>query len=118
MKSKKISSDPITTEVVRGLLDTAAEEVQQVLYKVSHSPLITDGRDSTSALFDAEGRTIAQATAVPCHLGCLHDLGRLFAKEFSEVAEDGDIYIHNDPYYGGTHLPDLAIVSPVIVKKR
>jgi len=118
MNSKKISSDPITTEVVRGLLDTAAEEVQQVLYKVSHSPLITDGRDSTSALFDADGRTIAQATAVPCHLGCLHDLGRLFAKEFNGVAKDGDIYVHNDPYYGGTHLPDLAIVSPVIVKKR
>ena len=94
------------------------EEIQQVLYKVSHSPLITDGRDSTSALFDSQGRTIAQATAVPCHLGCLHDLGRIFAKEFYDTAQDGDIYIHNDPYNGGTHLPDLAIVSPVIVKDK
>jgi len=112
------SADPITTEVVRGLLDSAVEEVQQVLYKVSHSPLITDARDSTSALFDATGRTIAQATAVPCHLGCLHDLGRIFAKEFNDSAQDGDIYIHNDPYNGGTHLPDLAIVSPVIIKNK
>ena len=119
MNSSNLKSpDPITTEVVRGLLDTAAEEVQQVLYKVSHSPLITDGRDSTSALFDAHGRTIAQATAVPCHLGCLQDLGRLFAKKFSATAEDGDVYIHNDPYNGGTHLPDLAIVSPVLIKKK
>ena len=117
-KSFGKTSDPITTEVVRGLLDSAAEEVQQVLYKVSHSPLITDARDTTSALFDANGRTIAQATAVPCHLGCLHDLGRLFAKEFNETAEDGDIYIHNDPYNGGTHLPDLAIVSPVIINSK
>mgnify|MGYP000002770280 FL=1 len=112
------AADPITTEVVRGLLDSAVEEVQQVLYKVSHSPLITDARDSTSALFDAQGRTIAQATAVPCHLGCLHDLGRIFAKEFNKSAKDGDIYIHNDPYNGGTHLPDLAIVSPVIIKNK
>ena len=52
-KKAQTVDDPITTEVVRGLLDAAAEEVQQVLYKVSHSPLITDGRDSTSALFDA-----------------------------------------------------------------
>jgi len=118
MKKKMSSADPITTEVVRGLLDSAVEEVQQVLYKVSHSPLITDARDSTSALFDATGRTIAQATAVPCHLGCLHDLGRIFAKEFNDSAQDGDIYIHNDPYNGGTHLPDLAIVSPVIIKNK
>jgi N-methylhydantoinase B len=118
MKKKISSADPITTEVVRGLLDSAVEEVQQVLYKVSHSPLITDARDSTSALFDATGRTIAQATAVPCHLGCLHDLGRIFAKEFNDSAQDGDIYIHNDPYNGGTHLPDLAIVSPVIIKNK
>ena len=118
MKKHPILADPITTEVVRGLLDSAVEEIQQVLYKVSHSPLITDGRDSTSALFDSQGRTIAQATAVPCHLGCLHDLGRIFAKEFYDTAQDGDIYIHNDPYNGGTHLPDLAIVSPVIVKDK
>ena len=118
MKKNLNAADPITTEVVRGLLDSAVEEVQQVLYKVSHSPLITDARDSTSALFDAQGRTIAQATAVPCHLGCLHDLGRIFAKEFNKSAKDGDIYIHNDPYNGGTHLPDLAIVSPVIIKKE
>ena len=110
--------DPITTEVVRGLLDAAAEEVQQVLYKVSHSPLITDGRDSTSALFDAQGRTIAQATAVPCHLGCLQDLGRIFASHFNHQANEGDVYIHNDPYNGGTHLPDLAIVSPVFFKSK
>ena len=117
-KKAQTVDDPITTEVVRGLLDAAAEEVQQVLYKVSHSPLITDGRDSTSALFDAEGKTIAQATAVPCHLGCLQDLGRIFASNFNDVAMDGDVYIHNDPYNGGTHLPDLAIVSPVLIKDK
>ena len=117
-KNKDSIDDPITTEVVRGLLDAAAEEVQQVLYKVSHSPLITDGRDSTSALFDAQGRTIAQATAVPCHLGCLQDLGRIFASHFNHQANEGDVYIHNDPYNGGTHLPDLAIVSPVFFKSK
>ena len=113
-KNKESFDDPITTEVVRGLLDAAAEEVQQVLYKVSHSPLITDGRDSTSALFDAQGRTIAQATAVPCHLGCLQDLGRIFASHFNHQANEGDVYIHNDPYNGGvTHLNDVIVVMPV-----
>ena len=118
MNLRSTNNDPITTEVVRGLLDSATEEVQQVLYKVSHSPLITDGRDTTSAFFDADGRTIAQATAVPCHLGCLTDLGRFFAERLKNISNPGDIYIHNDPYQYGTHLPDLAIISPVFYKKK
>ena len=106
--------DPVTTEVIRGMLESVTAEMQETLVKTSHSMLITEGRDCTAAVFDREGRTAAQATAVPVHLGVLVDLGRRFARKYpAEVAKPGDLYITNDPYSGGTHMPDIAIVAPV-----
>ena len=106
--------DPVTTEVIRGMLESVTEEMQETLVKTSHSMLITEGRDCTAAVFDREGRTVAQATSVPVHLGVLVELGRRFAKKYpAGDARPGDLYITNDPYAGGTHMPDIAIVAPV-----
>ena len=114
-----MGTDSVTTEVIRGLLDAVTDEMQSTLIKTSHSPLITESRDATAAIFDARGRTTAQATAVPVHLGVLAELGRRFAKRYPEgVAEDGDLYIINDPYAGGTHLPDFALAAPVFFDEQ
>lgn len=107
-------NDPVTTEVVRGWLESVTEEMQTTLVKTAHSPLICEARDATCALHDKAGRTIAQASAMPIHLGVLIELGVKFAEEFSEgQAQEGDLYITNDPYNGGTHMPDIAIAAPV-----
>jgi len=106
--------DPVTTEVVRGWMESVTEEMQETLVKTAHSPLICEARDATSALHDRFGRTAAQASAMPIHLGVLAELGLRFAKKYPEgVAEPGDLYITNDPYSGGTHMPDIALAAPV-----
>ena len=112
-------SDPVTTEVVRGWMEAVTEEMQETLVKTAHSPLICEARDATSALHDRYGRTAAQASAMPIHLGVLAELGLRFAKKYPEgVAEPGDLYITNDPYSGGTHMPDIAVAAPVFNKDR
>ena len=106
--------DPITREVVRGWLDSAAEEMQAALIKTAHSMLVAEGSDATAALLDRRGRTIAQAASIPVHLGVMVELGRLIAERYPPgVAEPGDLYVTNDPYAGGTHLPDIAVAAPV-----
>ena len=108
------TADPVTTEVVRGWLDSVTEEMQTTLVKTAHSPLICEARDATCALHDKDGRTIAQASAMPIHLGVLIELGLKFAEQFPEhEAQAGDLYITNDPYNGGTHMPDIAVAAPV-----
>lgn len=107
-------SDPVTVEVIRGWLESATEEMQATLVKTAHSPLICEARDATSALFDRKGRTVAQASAMPVHLGVLAELGHRFAAKYPPgEAQPGDLYITNDPYAGGTHMPDIAICAPV-----
>ena len=113
-KADDISVDPVTTEVVRGWMESVAEEMQATVVKTAHSPLICEARDATSALHDREGRTAAQASAMPVHLGVLAELGLRFAAKYpAGVAEPGDLYITNDPYNGGTHMPDIAVAAPV-----
>ena len=112
-------ADPVTTEVVRGWMESVTEEMQETLVKTAHSPLICEARDATSALHDREGRTAAQASAMPIHLGVLAELGLRFAAKYPEgVAQPGDLYITNDPYAGGTHMPDIAVAAPVFSGDR
>nr|XP_061799987.1 putative D-/L-hydantoinase subunit B [Nerophis lumbriciformis] len=95
-------------------MEAVTEEMQETLVKTAHSPLICEARDATSALHDRRGRTAAQASAMPIHLGVLAELGLRFAAKYPEgVAEPGDLYITNDPYAGGTHMPDIAVAAPV-----
>lgn len=108
--------DIVTREVIRGWLETAAEEMQSSLVNSAFSMLIAEGRDATAALFDRHGRTIAQAASIPVHLGVMVELGRLIAAKYPEgIARPEDVYITNDPYANGTHLPDIAICSPVFL---
>jgi len=106
--------DPVTTEVIRGCMESVTDEMQATIIKTAHSQLICEARDATCAIFDREGRTAAQATSMPIHLGVLAELGRRFATKYpAGVAQPGDLYITNDPYAGGTHMPDIAISAPV-----
>ena len=111
--------DPVALEVLRGRLTAVADEMEFVLLRSSFSSIITEALDATCAVFDACGRTIAQACAIPVHLGVLCQLGASIAARFAEErAAEGDAYIVNDPYAGGTHLPDICVASPVFCGMR
>ena len=108
------ASDPITLEVVRNKLDGIANEMQSSLVRSSFSPIVKEGLDASASLFTLEGETLAQATAIPIHLATLIPVVRTMLGKYPvRTMREGDVYIMNDPYRGGTHLPDIALVMPV-----
>ena len=102
--------DPITREVMAHAFAGVAEEMGLVLIHSAVSPNIRERRDASAALFDAAGEMIAQAAHIPVHLGALADA---VAAVRAEVPQPGDLYIVNDPYTGGSHLPDLTLVGVI-----
>ena len=107
--------DLVTVEVLQKLLLAAAEEMGIALIRAAYSPNIKERRDASCAVFDAEGRVIAQAAHIPMHLSSMVDLPRVLVEAYPRRAwRPGDMFIANDPYVGaGSHLNDLAIIAPV-----
>ena len=113
------AADPVTLEVVRNKLDGIANEMQSTLLRSSFSPIVKEGLDASASLFTLEGETLAQATAIPIHLATLIPVVRTVIGKFPVgTMREGDIFIMNDPYHGGTHLPDIALVMPIFFRGR
>ena len=102
--------DPVELEILRTQLESVAEEMGQVLIRGAYSPNITERRDCSTALFDAEGRMIAQAEHIPVHLGAMPEAVSAIR---DQDPAPGDVFVLNDPFAGGTHLPDVTLVSPI-----
>jgi N-methylhydantoinase B len=108
--------DPITAEVFRHQTGSIAEEMGLTLERTAYSPNIKERRDHSCALFDADGRLIAQAAHIPVHLGAFPQMMQRLAGDVRWSA--GDVLICNDPAVGGTHLPDISLVTPVFHRGR
>ncbi|MGE0418388.1 MAG: hydantoinase B/oxoprolinase family protein [Acetobacteraceae bacterium] len=107
--------DPITIEVTRHKLEGIANEMQSTLLRSSFSPIVKEGLDASAGLFTADGQTLAQACAIPIHLATLIPVMRKIIETFPpDCMHPGDTFLLNDPYAGGTHLPDIAIIQPII----
>ena len=112
-----LTLDPVTVEVVRNKLDGIANEMELTLLKSSFSPIVKEGLDASASLFTLQGETLAQAIAIPIHLATLIPCVARFLTEFPiNHMREGDIYCMNDPYLGGTHLPDIAVAMPVFAR--
>lgn len=112
--SSRPTVDAITLEIFRSALTAIAEEMGAVLTRSSYSPNIKERRDFSCALFDQTGRMIAQAAHMPVHLGSMPDSVAAALQSFASFAP-GDVVALNDPYRGGTHLPDITLVAPIHV---
>ncbi len=110
-----MSVDPISLQVYSSLYASVAEEMGETLRRTAFSPNIRERLDYSCAVFDAGGRMIAQAAHIPVHLGSMPESVRSALTAFTDLRE-GDVVILNDPYQGGTHLPDITMVSPVIIQ--
>lgn len=111
--------DPVTLEVVRNKLDSIADEMEITLLKSSHSAVVKEALDASAALFDGQGRQVAQAAAAPIHLGMIIPAVQRFVELFPlATMREGDVYVLNDPFDGGTHLPDLVMSMPVFFEGR
>jgi N-methylhydantoinase B len=109
-----VKTDPIRLEVYKHLFSTVAEEMGVVLRKASYSPNIKERRDFSCALFDSGGQMIAQAAHIPVHLGSMPLSVETAIHAFPGL-QPGDLVLLNDPFRGGTHLPDITMVSPVFI---
>jgi N-methylhydantoinase B len=103
--------DPVALQVMTGALRAACDEMGAVLIRSAHSPNITERHDCSTALFDPRGELVMQAEHIPVHLGSMPDAVAVIV---DEDHRDGDLWILNDPYRGGTHLPDVTLISPVV----
>ncbi|MBA7646158.1 hypothetical protein ES703_53920 [subsurface metagenome] len=108
--------DPIELELFKNLFVSVSEEMGAVLCRTSLSPNIKERKDFSCALFDRKGETFSQGSHIPVHLGAmpLSVQASIHAVDF----EEGDLVILNDPYRGGTHLPDITCISPLFVDKK
>jgi N-methylhydantoinase B len=102
--------DPVSLQVMIGGLRAACDEMGATLIRSAYSANIKERRDCSTALFDARGELVMQAEHIPVHLGSMPDA---VAAVLDEEHRPGDAWILNDPYRGGTHLPDVTLISPV-----
>ncbi|MBI3373318.1 MAG: hydantoinase B/oxoprolinase family protein [Betaproteobacteria bacterium] len=111
--------DPVTLEVVRNRLDVIAQEMESALIRSAFSVVIKEGADCSCALFTRQGETMAQSVALPQHLGVLAATVKSVLRVYpAQTMSEGDVYIMNDPYDGGTHIPDVNILTPVFWRGR
>src|SRR3954469_2905307 len=102
--------DPVTLQVMVGALRAACDEMGVVLVRSAHSANVKERRDASTGLFDPDGQMVMQAEHIPVHLGAMPSAVKAV---LDEQHEPGDAWILNDPYRGGTHLPDITVISPV-----
>src|SRR5437764_9629682 len=107
-----MSIDPVELQVLTGALRAVCEEMGAVLIRSAHSANIKERRDCSTGLFDPHGEMVMQAEHIPVHLGAMP---AAVAAVLDEEHAPGDAWILNDPYRGGTHLPDITVISPVFV---
>src|SRR5438067_3300023 len=106
--------DPVTFEVVANALDSIADQMAITLMRSAYSPIVRDSLDYSTALFDREGRMLAQGLTTPLHLGSFPDAMRHLIATHGGRMREGDIYCFNEPYgHGGMHLPDIYAIQPL-----
>jgi N-methylhydantoinase B len=111
-------ADPAAFEIVKNSLYKIAEEMRVILAKTAYSPLLKSAGDYSCGVFDARGDMVAQGPDLPIHLGSMPDAVRAVVAAFASDVHDGDVFLHNDPYFGGSHLPDVNVVRPAFFEGR
>ena len=106
------NADPVMLEIFNNLFMSVAEQMGVRLQATAHSVNIKERLDFSCAVFDADGGLIANAPHMPVHLGSMGESIKMVIKRNPRIRR-GDVYVLNDPYHGGTHLPDITVVTPV-----
>ena len=110
---KRVEVDPITLRVLGGAFHAIAKEMAGVLFRMSYSSIIRESEDLGAGIFDAEGRELCESDSTPMHIGSLPWYIRGFLHRLDGQIEDGDVIVHNHPYLGASHSPDVAVAVPI-----
>ena len=119
-KNKKIKTDPVTSEIIRNSLNSAAEQMKKALVRSAFSPIIYEVLDFASAIYDKNYCMLSQSPSLPGFMGTLSFCVEQAVKEVGgeENIFDGDIIIYNNPYGSGSHSQDAALVKPVFIENK
>ena len=105
--------DLVTLRVLGGAFNSIAKEMAEVLYRMSNSSIIRESEDLGCGIFDAKGRELCESETSPMHIGSIPFYIRGMLKKLEGDIDDGDVIIHNHPYFGASHTPDLAVMVPI-----
>jgi N-methylhydantoinase B len=118
MQDALLKADPALFEIVKNSFYKIAEEMRVVLAKTAYSPILKSAGDYSCGVFDGRGFMVAQGPDLPIHLGSMPDAVRAVVAAFGADVHEADVFIHNDPYFGGSHLPDVNVVRPAFYAGR
>jgi len=110
---KRVEVDPITLRVLGGAFHAIAKEMAGVLFRMSYSSIIRESEDLGAGIFDAEGRELCESDSTPMHIGSLPWYIRGFLYRLEGEIDEGDVIVHNHPYLGASHSPDVAVAVPI-----
>ena len=110
--------DPVTRQIVQCALASTADEMAVGLHRTARSTIVRDVLDFSTSICDASGWQIAQGVTIPMHMGSVPYAMKTLQEKYGDDMHDGDIFILNDPFDGGMHLPDIFVVQPVFVEHR
>ena len=108
-----VADDPITLAVVEHRLESIAQEMTEAMLRTAMSQILNSSRDFSTAILDGDCQLVAQGEGIPVHISALPVAGAAVRDYFGADIADGDLFILNDPYFGGSHLPDITIIRPV-----
>lgn len=106
-------ADPVLLEVFNNRFMSIAEQMGECLERASHSANIKERLDFSCAVFGPDGALVANAPHIPVHLGAMGESVKAILRDAGDAMRPGDVYLTNDPYHGGSHLPDMTVVTPV-----
>ena len=110
--------DPITVAVVESRLNTIALEMAEVMIRTSMSQILNSSRDFSTAIIDADCQLVAQGEGIPVHISALPLAGAAVKQYFGDRIYDGDMFALNDPYFGGSHIPDITVIQPIFYEGK
>ena len=113
-----IAVDPITVSVIQHRMTAIVAEMGEAMLRTSYSQILNSSRDFSTAICDARSRLVAQAEHIPIHVGALAFAAESVNAYFDGTVKPGDVYLLNDPYFGGSHLPDVTAFIPVFAADR
>ena len=111
-------TDPITVSVVQHRLTGIVEEMGEAMLRTSFSQILNSSRDFSTAICLLDSQLVAQADHIPVHVGALQPAAKSIIDTFADDVFEGDIFLLNDPYFGGSHLPDVTVFAPVFIEGK
>ncbi|MGO1181516.1 MAG: hydantoinase B/oxoprolinase family protein [Micrococcaceae bacterium] len=111
--SEETLATPILMRVIGGALNSAAKEMASVLFRMAYSSIIRESEDLGAGLFDRDGNVLAESDSTPMFMGSMPKIVKGVISVLGDDIHEGDVILHNDPYLGATHSPDVAIIEPI-----